>query len=133
MQDIPSALTRGVNERVLAYLRDLSAHDDIAGVLMASVKPLGDVQVFCPDVSTYRYVLVSTKGIVFGFAVGMDTIAFRLDARMKGRALATGGIAHPECGEDWVAVVHTLPDDDWPNVDVTFWARKAYVYARESA
>jgi hypothetical protein len=29
--------------------------------------------------------------------------------------------------------LHTLPDDDWPNVDVTFWARKAYVYARASA
>jgi hypothetical protein len=23
------------------------------------------------------------------------------------------------------------PDSDWPAVDVTFWARKAYVYARE--
>ncbi len=97
---------------------------------MTSVEPLGDVQTFCPDVASYRYVLVSTSGIVFGFAAGMHTIAFRLDQRMRERALATGGITWPECGEDWVAVVHRRPDDDWPKVDVTFWARKAYVHAR---
>ena len=100
MQEVPSALTLGVNERVLAYLRDLSAHDDIADALRTSVKPLGDVQEFCPDVTAYRYVLVSTLGIVFGFAAGMHIVAFRLDARMRERALATGGIACPECGEE---------------------------------
>jgi hypothetical protein len=61
----------------------------------------------------------------------MDTIAFKLDPRMRERALLTGGIPWPECGEDWVAVLHHRPDDDWPKVDVTFWARKAYVRARE--
>ena len=34
---------------------------------------------------------------------------------------------------DWVAVVRHRPDADWPAVDVTFWARKAYGYARETA
>jgi hypothetical protein len=67
---------------------------------------------------------------VFGFAVGMHTVAFRLDERMRHRALATGGIPYPECGEKWVAVVHQLPDSDWPAVDVRFWARRAYGHAR---
>lgn len=130
MHEVPVALRGPVNRRVLAYLEDLSAHGDLADVLRASVEPLGDVQTFCPDPSSYRYVLVSTRGIALGLAVGMHTIAFRLDARMRERAVATGGIAWPKCGEEWVAVVHQRQDDDWPSVDVTFWARKAYVYAR---
>ena len=127
---IPADLAISINDRVLTHIQDLSAHSDIADVLLEAVHPLGDVQVFCPDYAQYRYVLASTKRIVFGFAVGMDTVAFRLDERMKHRALGTGGITYPECGEEWVAVVHHLPDSDWPAVDVRFWARHAYVYAR---
>lgn len=130
MHPIPAALLSPANERVLAYLHDKSAHSDIAEVLHAAVRPLGDVQIFCPDPASYRYVLAATAGIIFGFAMGQSVVAFRLDARMKSRALATGGMAFPKCGEAWVAVVHPLPDDDWPKVDVAFWARKAYVHAR---
>lgn len=127
---VPSRLATGVNERVLAHLHSLSAHSDIVDVLMEAVHGLGDVEMFCPDAAGYRYVLASTNGVVFGFAVGMSTVAFRLDARMKSRALITGGAAYPECGDEWVAVVRQLPDSDWPAVDVRFWARQAYAYAR---
>jgi hypothetical protein len=127
---VPPRLATGINERVLAHLRDLSAHSDIADVLLEAVQGLGDVEMFCPDAAAYRYLLASTNSVVFGFAVGMSTVAFRLDQRMKRRALATGGEAYPECGEEWVAVVHRRPDGDWPAVDVRFWARQAYVYAR---
>jgi hypothetical protein len=123
-------LRRPINERVLGYLNGMSAHSDIADVLTAATKPLGDVQVFCPNPSGYGYVLVSTNNVAFGFAAGQHTIAFRLDEKMKTRALATGGLALPECGADWVAVVHRRPDSDWPTVDVRFWALKAYVHAR---
>jgi hypothetical protein len=128
---IPSHLLNRANERVLAYVKDRSAHSDIADVLLEAVHPLGDVQIFCPDSAVYRYVISSTKNVVFGFVVGMNTVAFRLDERMKGRALLTGGVACPECGDEWVAVMRDVPDSDWPAVDVRFWARKAYVYARE--
>ena len=131
-QGIPPELIRPVNKRVLAYVQDLSAHSDIAEVLLKAVQPLGDVQVFCPDTAQYRYVVVSTRNVIFGFAVGMSTVAFRLDERMKSRALMTGGLACEECGDDWVAVVHDLRDSDWPAVDVRFWAQKAYVYARST-
>lgn len=127
---VPPRLATAINERVLAYLRDKSAHSDIADALRAAVHGLGDVEMFCPDAAAYRYVLAATNGVVFGFAVGQSTVAFRLDERMRGRALATGGAAHPECGADWVAVVQSRPDADWPAVDVKFWARQAYVYAR---
>ena len=127
---VPSHLANSVNERVLAHLANLSAHSDIVDVLLEAVHPLGDVQMFCPDAASYRYVLAWTNRIVFGFAAGMDTVAFRLDHRMKSRAIATGGLPYAACGDEWVAVVHRLPDSDWPAVDVRFWARQAYVHAR---
>jgi hypothetical protein len=129
-QNIPAPLINRINAPVLAHVEDLSAHSDVAGLLQSAVKPLGEVTVFCPDTHAYRYVLVSTNGIIFGFAVGMSTIAFRLDGRIKPRALATGGKAYPECGADWVAVLPLGDDADWPAVDLRFWALKAYVYAR---
>jgi hypothetical protein len=128
--DVPPELKTAVNHAVLAHLEGKSAHSDIAQVLTDAVKPLGDVQLFCPNWQAFRYVIASTKGVIFGFAIGMNTIAFRLDEKMKGRALLTGGIEYPACGKDWVEVVHHGQDSDWPAVDVRFWARKAYVYAR---
>jgi hypothetical protein len=127
---VPAGLRIEANVQVLAHLADKSAHSDIVDVLLAAVHPLGDVQLFCPDEAAYRYVLASTNRIVFGFAVGMSTVAFRLDERMRRRAMTTGGVAYPAGGDDWVAVVHERPDADWPAVDVRFWARHAYVHAR---
>jgi hypothetical protein len=129
-QSLPLALATDVNRAVLAHVEGKSAHSDIADVLITAVKPLGDVQLFCPDWHQYRYVVASTNGVIFGFAIGMDTVAFRLDEKMKTRALLTGGIGCPSCGDEWVAVVHHQPDSDWPAVDVRFWALKAYVHAR---
>ena len=131
-QNIPAPLINRINAAVLAHVKDLSAHSDVSGPLLAAVKPLGDVQVFCPETHAYRYMVVSTNGIIFGFAVGMSTIAFRLDARMKPRALATGAVAYPDCGEDWVSVLPLGSDADWPAVDLRFWALKAYVHVRET-
>jgi hypothetical protein len=134
MPDSASPLhAHGANARVLSYLDGRSAHSDCAEILADAVRPLGDVQLFCPDPSAYRYVTASTKGLVFGFALGMGTVAFRLDERMRARAIETGGEPLPECGDEWVAVVRGRPDDDWPSVDVRFWARKAYEHARSTA
>ena len=129
-QEIPNNISNRLNKAVLDFVRDSSAHSDLTEALMATVEPLGDVQVFCPDPSEYRYVVVSTKGIIFGFAIGMNTIAFRLNAPFNQRALATGGNAIPELGDEWVSFIPSR--DDWPKVDLLFWARKAYVYVRET-
>ena len=129
--ELPPELNIAVNHQLLAHLEGKSAHSDIAQVLMDAVKPLGDVQLYCPDWHAYRYVVASTKGVIFGFAIGMNTVAFRLDDKMKHRALLTGGVEYADGGEQWVAVVHQGQDSDWPAVDVRFWARKAYVNARE--
>ena len=90
-QDIPCDLKNSINEPVLSFIEDYSAHSDVADALLKAVTPRGDVQAFCPDASQYRYILVSTKNIVFGFSIGMNTIAFRLTPLFKNRAMETGG------------------------------------------
>ena len=129
-QDIPAELKTSINRQVLNHIEGMSAHSDVADAFGKALKPLGDVQLFCPDWGAYRYVVASTKGIIFAVALGMNTIAFRLDERMKGRALASGATSYPQCGNEWASL--TLFRDDWPKVDLEFWARKAYVAAREA-
>ena len=127
---IPPELDNEQNQVVLAHLHPLSAHSDVVEALMKAVEPLGDLQTFCPDPHQFRYVVVSTRNVVFGFAAGMNTVAFRLDERFKHRALITGGVALQACGPEWVDFV--IFRDDWPKVDLEFWARKAYVFVREA-
>jgi hypothetical protein len=128
-QNVPAELQTSINRKVLDHVEALSAHSDIAQALGAAMAPLGDVQMFCPDRQQYRYVVASTKGVIIALAVGMNTIGFRLDEFMRARALASGGLPYGECGEAWVSF--TLFRNDWPKIDVEFWARKAYVAARE--
>ena len=129
LQDIPRDLETLRNRPVLRHIEGLSAHSDVVEALATALKPLGDVQIFCPDSQQYRYVVASTKGIIIALAVGMNTTGFRLDERMRSRALASGGLTFPECGPEWVSF--TLFRDDWPRIDLEFWARKAYVAARD--
>jgi hypothetical protein len=127
---VPAELVTRVNQQVLGYIADLSAHSDVADALALALKPLGDVQSFCPDPKSYRYVAASTKSVIFAIAIGMDTVGVRLDDDMKDRALSSGASAFPECGEGWVSF--RLFRSDWPKVDLEFWTRKAYVAARQA-
>jgi hypothetical protein len=127
-QAVPDMLRNKVNEAVLAYLRDQSAHSDGADALGAAVEPLGDVQTFCPNALQYRYVAVVTGAVIFGFATGMSSVGFRLPPELKTRALVSGADECAPAGPDWVSL--TLFRDDCPEPDLRFWARKAYVYAR---
>ena len=117
-QGIPDVLRNSSNEVVLEFIKDASAHSDLAEVLEEAVAPLGDVQTFCPDPLRYRYVLVFTKKIIFGFAMGSNMIAFRLNPLLKGRALKTGGTDLSEAGPDWVSFAPFR--DDWPEIDFKF-------------
>jgi hypothetical protein len=127
--EIPSELQNQHNQRVLDYIGSSSAHSDLGDAMLTALKPLGDVQIFCPDWAQCRYVVASTGGVIFAFAIGMQSIAFRLDERMKSRALLRGGAPISECGDEWASF--RLFESDWPDVDLQFWARKAYVAARE--
>ena len=128
LDKFPFDPTLETNRLVFNYIKNLGAHSDIVELLTKSLKPCGDVQVFSPG--DYRYLTVSTQKIIFGFAVGMDTIAFRLNQKMRAIAVETGGKPFPECGEDWIRF---LPFRcDYPKIDFEFWALKSYLNIRES-
>ena len=124
----PADLQTPGNRQVLEYLRDKSAHSDVAQALDEALRPLGDVQVFCPDAARYRYLAASTRNVVFAAAYGMNTLAFRLDEDLAARAVRSGGEPAAPLGEEWVSF--TLFRSDWPAPDLEFWARKAYALAR---
>ena len=120
--------TLEANRAVFNYIKNFHCHSDIGEMLIKSMKPCGDVQIFEPD--SYRYLTVSTQKIIISFSIEMDTIAFRLNEKMKAIAIETGGKPFPECGEDWIKF---LPfRSDWPKIDFEFWALKAYLNIRES-
>ena len=127
---LPDTLRNPVNEDVLNYVQGKSAHSDIAEALINAVKKLGDVQHFCPDTAQYKYLVVSSQGVIFGIATGMQAVAFRLDSTFKERALRTGADDARDIGVNWVSF--TLFRNDWPAIDLEFWALKAYVFARET-
>lgn len=124
LEGVPTTLRGDVNQRVLAYLRERSAHDEVAFALIDAVAPLGDVQTFSPDPRQYRYVAAATQRVVFAFAAGQRLVGFRLRSELVERALVTGAEPCPQVGPQWVAF--TLFRDDWPVPDLRFWARKAY-------
>jgi hypothetical protein len=128
-QEVPNSFSNKWNKGVFDFLQKYSAHSDVAEILIKATKKLGDVQSFCPDPSEFRYVVVSTKGVIFGFAIGMELIAFRLCPVFQKRAIETGGERISGLGEEWVGF--TLFRADWPEVDSVFWARQAYVNDRE--
>jgi hypothetical protein len=126
---IPPALANDRNRRVLAKIVETSVHSDLSDLLQSAVKPLEEVQLYCPDLPKHHYVVASTRHVIFGFAIARSTLAFRLDQRLRQRALASGGAAFPACGRDWVTFKPFR--DGQPSTDFRFWALKAYDYARE--
>ena len=130
MRPVPDALQGGVNAQVLSWLADKSAHDEVATALINASRQLGDVQVFCPDPQQFRYVVVATRGVIFGVAAGMNCVSFRLDPVLRERALLSGATGEDGLGPEWVSF--TLFRSDWPAPDLPFWALKAYALARES-
>ena len=126
---LPPALANDHNRRVLAKIAESSVPADLSDLLQSAVKPLGEVQLYCPDLPKYHYVVASTRHVIFGFAIARNTLAFRLDPRCRPQALASGGSAFPACGRDWVKFTPLRDDQPW--TDFRFWALKAYAYARE--
>ena len=127
MEQLPDKLSTEKNHPVLEYISGQSAHSDVANVLEIAITPLGEAHTYCPDPHNYRYLIAYVNDTVFSYAAGMRTVAFRLSSGYKQRAIETGGEAVNSIGNEWVAF--ELFRSDWPEVDVRFWARKAYLFA----
>jgi len=127
MEQLPDKLNTEKNCSVLEYISGLSAHSDVAEALEIGIAPLGAADTYCPDTDSYRYLVAYANETVFSYAVGMNTVAFRLSPDFKHRAINSGGEAVDSIGDEWVAF--KLFRSGWPEVDLGFWARKAYLFA----
>jgi hypothetical protein len=47
-QEIPIELQNELNQPTLNYIAGSSAHSDLGEAMLTALKPLGDVQTFCP-------------------------------------------------------------------------------------
>ena len=128
LQPIPASVDNDKNHDILMFLQDKSAHSDLLDVLAEAVAPLGDVQLYCSEPENYGHVVVATRDVVFAVVYGMSRIGFCLDKTFKARALETGGFNASEAGPGWVTF--ELFRANYPAVDLSFWARKAYLIAR---
>ncbi len=93
------------NRQILAHLDKTSpsAHDDVASALVNSAKELRGVQHYCPNPSSYAWQCLHTKDhVIFAFATGMNTVAFRLPASSIKSAMEAGGIQASDLGADWI-------------------------------
>ena len=127
MEQLPDKLSTEKNHPVLEYISGQSAHSDVANALEIAIAPLGEAHTYCPDSDNYRYLIAYANDTVFPYAAGMRAVAFRLSSGYKQRAIETGGEAVKSIGKEWVAF--ELFRSDWPEVDVRFWDRKAYLFA----
>jgi hypothetical protein len=125
---VPKELDNEYNQQVLSHIKNLSAHDGVAELLTNSVKALGDVQTYCPSWEKFKYVVVSTNGIIFGVALGQDVVAYKIPNNLNEIAQAMGCKPFTDLGNDWIWV-NPLKGDA-PKVDFKYWARKAYANIR---
>jgi mannose-6-phosphate isomerase-like protein (cupin superfamily) len=115
------------NPEAESFFLARSARDEVGTLLIDSLKPLGEYELR-GDLRVYKSPYAVTRDTVFCGASGMTHTHWRLDAKDRAIALATG--AEPcEIGPDWVRFEHWRPA--WPKVDVAHWALRAYVFARE--
>lgn len=128
---IPFNLTVDDNKMVYDHLEAFHAHSDLSELLVETVKGLDCVKVYFPErPNGYGPCIVSTGGIIFGFAIGLDTIVFKVGRHMIDKAIAAGGRPYSECGADWVSFLAFRSDR--LHVDFKSWALSAYVFVRES-
>jgi hypothetical protein len=94
-------------------------------VLTDSAAGLPDVRWYCPDVNAYACVVLHTEDFtIFGIAVGMSTLAFRLPAAALAQARTEGGELETAVGNGGVS----FPPWRAP-VNVRRWCKLAHDHA----
>lgn len=125
---IPAEIDNEQNASVLKYLKNLSAHSDIAEVLGLGCKDLPEAQLYCPDGHAYRYLLAYAKGTVFAFAFNMGGLGVRLPPVLWNAAREDGGRNWDSAGPDWI--LFSLWDTNVQSpADIQRWIKAAYDFA----
>ena len=115
-----------LNKGAKEYFDALSAHDDVADEFRKSLGFLGEYKTH--GGADHKAVYASTLDLVFGGAAGMSHIYWRLRQKDYYTALKTGAKPAAEIGPEWVSI--EMFRSDWPKPDLSFWALRAYDFAR---
>jgi len=131
---LKTRFNRPENDAVIRYLETHhpSAHSDIASELLDAAQGLPHRHWYCPDKWSYAYVFLHTpSGTVYGLAVGMRTLLFRLPQAEMLAALAEGGEAYKELGPEWVSFYPFHPDIPRAQIQARMkhWCAAAYHHA----
>ncbi|MCM2505684.1 hypothetical protein NDN16_18635 [Aureimonas altamirensis] len=100
--DLPEAFSNDVNRKALAFAMPRSAHGDVSGLLLQSVRPLPEAAIYCADPSAFRSVFVYRDNVVFAFAEGMKGVSLRMPEGSVADAIAQGAVDRGELGDGWV-------------------------------
>ncbi len=131
---LKTRFNRSENDAVIRYLETHhpSAHSDIASELLDAAQGLPHRHWYCPDKWSYAYVFLHTpSGTIYGLAVGMRTLLFRLPQAEMPAALAEGGEAYKELGPEWVSFYPFHPDIPRAQMQARMkhWCTAAYHHA----
>jgi len=91
------------NAKVLPFLRDISAHSDVAEELTRAGATVSGVRSYCPDPARYAFVAIHLDDFtIIGLAFGLSGLAFRLPEEQVQEAIREGGAVAGELGPEWV-------------------------------
>ena len=132
--ELKRRFSRQENAGIIQFLEreHPSAHSDIASELTLAAKGFRHSRWYCPDVNRYAYVLLHTdSGVIYGLAFGMNALAFRLPQQEVSKALAEGGEAFPDVGNEWVCFYPFKLDLplDMARSRMRHWCEVAHQYA----
>lgn len=116
------------NPEAEQFFSSLSAHSDVGEALFTSLKKLGEYETR-GNIKVYGAPFVVTAETVFCGAADMQDTFWRLrpDDYKIAIAIATGAEPAP-LGTEWVKI--SLFRSDWPQPDLSYWALRAYDFAR---
>ena len=127
--DLAALVDAKSNAAVVAYLtkHQPSCHSDVGDALICSAEKCGEWIAFSPSFQQCRYVALVTNRRVFALGIGQRSVLYLVPASLRATALATGAMAHPEIGANWIGFA--LFRADWPTPDLAFWTLQAYAAA----
>jgi hypothetical protein len=91
------------NAEVLRYLRNTSAHSDVAEELTRAGATVSGVRSYCPDPASYAFVALHLDDFtIIGLAFGQSGLAFCVPEERVQEAIRDGGAVAVELGPTWV-------------------------------